>query len=123
MYNTQEIVLSLFKAGAKGYILKNSSKYELLEAIKTVHNGINYLGVDINKDLIINDPLEKTIMLSEREIEIVKLIAKGYSNEMIADKLFLSFHTVKTHRKNMLSKLNFNNTAELVKYCSDMGLI
>ncbi|MFY8019751.1 MAG: response regulator [Bacteroidia bacterium] len=123
MYNTQEIVMSLFRAGAKGYILKNSSKIELLEAIKTVHNKMNYIGVSIDLALINNSSFEKNIMLSEREIEIVRLIAKGHSNESIADLLFLSIHTIKTHRKNMLSKLNFNSTAELIKYCSDMGLL
>ncbi len=123
MYNTQEIVISLFKSGVKGYVLKNASKNELLDAIKTVHSGLNYYGVTIYKDLLKTDSLKINNTLSEREIEIVRLIAKGNSNESIADILFLSFHTIKTHRKNMLSKLNLNNTAELVKYCSDMGLL
>ncbi len=123
MYNTREIILSMYRVGAVGYILKNASKDELIKAIKEVHAGANYFSVDVSNEVLRDEQFHQNQILSEREIEIIRLVSTGINNEQIAEKLFLSKHTVKTHRKNILAKLNMTSTAELIKYSSDMGLL
>jgi two-component system response regulator NreC len=113
----------LIRHNIQGYILKNAPIQELSEAIQTVHQG----GTWFSKDIDVSDnqhDFRQTItieenrldeILTKREIEIMKLVCREYSNSEIAEKLFLSVGTVETHRKNIISKLGVNNTVGLVK--------
>lgn len=133
MHDNQEYLNQIIRSGAKGFVLKNTDKDELVEAIKTVASGENFFSKDISK-LIIDNYIKnakepernnnyKEIPLTKREIEILKLIASGYSNQEIANMLFISYNTVDTHRKNIMHKLAIKNTAGLVRYAIEKGLI
>ncbi|MBI1836410.1 MAG: response regulator transcription factor [Flavobacteriia bacterium] len=118
-------VKKMLKAGAKGYILKNTSKIELLEAIQEVSKGKTYYSEQIKKYTQIGViSSEETLIskLTNREIEIIRLITKSMTNKEIAQQLFLSELTVNTHRKNAMHKLEIKNTAGLVKFALDNGL-
>ncbi len=108
-------------AGASGYLLKNSSIDEIEKAIQAAVSGKEYwLGRDSVRDSISdhNQPL-----LTRREIEVLKLIAEGLTNQEIADKLFVSASTVDSHRKNLISKLQVKNTAALVRTALENRII
>jgi len=133
MHDNQEYLNQIIRSGAKGFILKNTDKEELLEAVRTVASGDNFFSKDISK-LIIDNYIRtaketekndgyKEVPLTKREIEILKLIASGYSNQEIANILYISYNTVDTHRKNIMHKLSIKNTAGLVRYAIEKGLI
>lgn len=133
MHDNQEYLNQIIRSGAKGFILKNTDKDELLEAVRTVSSGDNFFSKDISK-LIIDNYIRtaketekndgyKEVPLTKREIEILKLIASGYSNQEIANILYISYNTVDTHRKNIMHKLSIKNTAGLVRYAIEKGLI
>jgi len=133
MHDNQEYLNQIIRSGAKGFILKNTDKEELLDAVKTVASGENFFSKDISK-LIIDNYIRsaketeksdgfKEVPLTKREIEILKLIASGYSNQEIANILYISYNTVDTHRKNIMHKLSIKNTAGLVRYAIEKGLI
>ncbi len=114
-------LVNMKEAGAKGYLLKNSSLAEIEKAIRAVVEGGEYwLGRDSVRKSINehNQPL-----LTRREIEVLKLIAEGLTNQEIADKLFVSISTVDSHRKNLISKLQAKNTAALVRTALENKLI
>lgn len=124
-------VHKLIRYNIQGYLLKSASIEELLMAIRSVAAGQPYFSkeIDINPD---QDEFRSTILINEkkiediltkREVEILKLVCKEYSNAEIAQKLFLSIGTVETHRKNLISKLGVNNTVGLVKFALRNGLI
>lgn len=129
MYNNSEFIFGLINAGAAGYILKNTGKAELVTAIKTVHSGKTFYSKDVTETIIQNigqKPEEQklvAVQLTEREKDVLKLIANEYNTQEIAEKLFISTHTVETHRKNLLSKLHAKNIAGLVKFAVQTGLI
>jgi DNA-binding NarL/FixJ family response regulator len=130
MYGEHNYILKMIEAGANGYILKNAGKDELITAINSVAAGGSYFSREVSQRLFENiNKLHKTtsgkseIPLTNREIEILKLIAQEYSNAEIADKLFISIRTVDTHRRNLIEKLGVKNTAGLVKYAFKTGLI
>lgn len=101
------------EAGAKGYLLKNASLGEMEQSIQAVTSGQEYwLGRDNLKDTIKD---HNQIKLTRREVEVLKLIADGLTNQEIAEKLFVSASTIDSHRKNLISKLNVKNTAALVR--------
>jgi DNA-binding NarL/FixJ family response regulator len=104
----------MMEYGAMGYLLKNSSEEEILEAIKDVMSGKKHLGFDVAEILKKDIRTDKPI-LTRREKEVLTLIADGLTNHEIAEKAFISPHTVDSHRKNLLLKLSARNTAELVK--------
>lgn len=121
----------LMKYGVQGYLLKNTGIEELNTAIKTVAAGGVYFSKEINI-FDVNNDFRNTItvedkqvseILSKREVEILKLICKEYSNGEIAEKLFLSVSTIETHRKNLIARLGVNNTVGLVKYAIRNHLI
>lgn len=113
MFDQDEAVQQMLKAGAKGYILKNSSLKELLFAIRTVHLGNTYYDPGI----VTSESSGKTKgPLSKRQVEILKLIAQGKTNQEIADQLFIGKTTVETHRKNMIRILNLKGAGELLRY-------
>ena len=117
-------VHKLAKYNIQGYILKSASLDELLGAIKSVHEGGSYFSKDIHigdrdedfRNTITIEDKQIDEILSRRELEVLRLICKEYSNAEIAEKLFLSVSTVETHRKNLIAKLGVNNTVGLVKF-------
>lgn len=131
MHGDKNYVIKMLEAGATGYILKNSGKEEMLNAIQTVANGNTYFSNQVSSQLVehlINPDAAKKnkpqgTPLTDRELEVLKLIAEEYSNPEIAEKLFISIRTVDTHRRNLLDKLGARNTAGLVKYAIQYGLL
>jgi two-component system response regulator NreC len=117
-------VHKLTKYNIQGYILKNASLDELLSALRSVHEGGSYFSKDIHigdrdedfRNTITIEDRQIDEILSRRELEVLRLICKEYSNAEIAEKLFLSVSTVETHRKNLIAKLGVNNTVGLVKF-------
>ena len=117
-------VHKLAKYNIQGYLLKNASLEELLGALRSVHEGGRYFSKDIHigdrdedfRNTITIEDRQIDEILSRRELEVLRLICKEYSNAEIAEKLFLSVSTVETHRKNLIAKLGVNNTVGLVKF-------
>jgi len=108
-------------AGAKGYLLKNSSADDIEKAIQIVMSGSEFwLGRDTSKASIED---HNQMLLTRREVEVLKLIAEGFTNQQIADKLFVSASTVDSHRKNLISKLHVKNTAALVRTAVENKII
>jgi DNA-binding NarL/FixJ family response regulator len=134
MHEEAEHIIYMLEAGASGYLLKNVGRDELLSAIRTVVQGNSYFSHTVSATLLkaITDLKSKPSSaskqasgspLSDREIEVLKLIAQEHSNGEIAEKLFISIRTVDTHRRNILEKLQVKNTAGLVKYAIEKALI
>lgn len=126
MHDEANVIHRMMKFGAKGYLIKNTSVRELTEAIETVHKGKNYLKGGVLSKVVEfsnNNQPNPIELLTEREIEIIKLVADGKSNNEIADKLFISIHTVHSHKKNMLKKLNLKNSVELISMAYKNKLI
>lgn len=115
MFDQTEAVQQMLNAGARGYLLKNSSLQELLLAIRTVHAGKTYYDANL---MVSTETQRKPHRgpLSKRQIEILKLIASGSTNQEIADQLFIGKTTVETHRKNMIRILNLKGPGELLRY-------
>lgn len=131
VHKTEEYVLTTLQAGADGYVLKDATHSELVMAIKNVLMGKRYLSPGISEK-VIEGYLEgrKTIKtrsawdtLTQREREILKLIAEGYKNKEIADYLFISLKTVEKHRANLMRKLDLHNAAALTAYAVEKGLV
>jgi two-component system, NarL family, response regulator NreC len=123
-------VHKLIRHNIQGYVLKNAPFGELLDTIHEVHNGGTHFSKEI--DILSEDDFRATLtvedrkvsdILSKREIEILTLICKEFSNAEIAGKLFLSISTIETHRKNIISKLGVNNTVGLVRFALKNKLI
>jgi DNA-binding NarL/FixJ family response regulator len=123
----RETVLNAFDDGASSYLLKECDRNEIVEAIKATAARERFMCGKIADCLMNDKPAASGInqrefvscegaKISQRELEIIRLIAEGYSNKEIADQLCLSAHTVTTHRKNIMGKLQVNNTAGLVMY-------
>ncbi|MEI2821876.1 MAG: response regulator transcription factor [Chitinophagaceae bacterium] len=125
-YNDKEIISELIHIGVSGYLLKNSDKQELVEAVNRVLKGRYYFSEEV-EHIILNGLSEKkqveVMPLSEREIQIVRLLAKEYTNSKIATELTISFRTVESHRKNIMQKTKANNLAGLLKYAYSRGLL
>jgi len=121
-------IKQILKNGAMGYLLKNTSKTELTEAIKEVHNGKRYLPKKIS-DILLNDSfgIDNSSYfvpkLTVREKEILSLIIAEFTTEEIAAKIFVSTKTVESHRSNLMQKLGTKNTAGLVRVAFEKGLI
>lgn len=131
VHKTEEYILSALQAGADAYVLKDASRSELLTAIECVLGGKRYLSPDIS-DKVIDGYLEgrKTLKsktswdsLTQREREILKLIAEGYKNKEIAEYLYISLKTVEKHRANLMKKLDLHNSAALVALAIEKGLV
>lgn len=123
MHNERIFIERLYSVGISGYLLKSAGKDEIIQAIEKVAAGEKYFSTEVTT-AILNQNRDRlaTITSSEltkREREILQLIASGLSNPAIAEQLFLSTDTVKTHRKNIMRKIDVNNTAQLVKYALD----
>ena len=112
-FNQQPFIRNMMDNGASGYVLKNATKEELFEAINTVMKGKKYLSMEAA--LAIRETQNAIPLISRREREVLTLIADGFTNAEIAEKLFISVATVNTHRKSLLAKFNVGNTAGLIK--------
>ncbi|MBX7224527.1 MAG: response regulator transcription factor [Chitinophagales bacterium] len=134
MYNELRLIKELLEIGARGYILKNISREDLLKALDTVISGKPYLDPNVQEKMIQamagsdeeKDDAEDAKLvenITTRELEILQLIALGLTSQEISNRLYISKNTVETHRKNLLSKLNVKNTAALLKYAYKHNLV
>lgn len=127
MHKDKEYLYQALSAGADGYFLKKDADTELFVAIEKIRNGKTYISPHLSEELLdnwsqIQRRLGKTD-LTNREKEVLKLLAEGKSNKEIAAILFISVHTVERHRSNIMAKLNLKKTADLVKYAVQKGYI
>jgi DNA-binding NarL/FixJ family response regulator len=131
MYDDDEYVCQILKAGASGYVLKRAASDDLLRAIREVEKGGSALHPTVAAKLI-KDYVRKTksteqrdsgSALTARESEVLKLVAEGHTNQQIADLLGLGRKTVDTHRTNIMRKLDLHDVTALVKYALKRGLI
>ncbi|MFY0653117.1 MAG: response regulator transcription factor [Cyclobacteriaceae bacterium] len=124
MHNESHLVKEILKEGIDGYVLKKDSKDELIDALYSVKKGNLFVSNEINSMLVRNlhQPDEQKL-LTEREREILKLIAKEYTNKMIAEELFISERTVETHRKNIFRKTKTSSLVGLIKFAYANNLI
>lgn len=125
-YNDREIISELVHIGVSGYLLKNADKEELVEAIQKVIKGRHYFSEEVENIILMGLTEKKNteaITLTERELEILQLLAKEYTNDKIAAELHISYRTVETHRKNIMQKTKSGNLAGLIKYGYSKGLI
>lgn len=124
-FNQGLYIKKMMENGASGYILKNSSKEELLKAIHAVCDGCIYFSGEVGEALeqYKKSSVKELPVLSRREKEVLELIAEGYTNPQIAEKLFISPFTVDSHRKNLIAKLNVKNTATLIRIAVEHKLI
>lgn len=129
MHDNEEYLFRLLKHGASGYILKKTAATELVSAIRTAYEGHSYLSPLMTQKLV-DDHLRlmekkkgKVGNLTQREQEIVKLIAEGHTNQEMANILTLSIKTVQTHRAHVMEKLGLHDRGDLIKYAIQKGII
>jgi DNA-binding NarL/FixJ family response regulator len=124
-YGERSIINQMISNGAKGYLLKNVTETELVEAINKVYRGNCYFGIEVQKAMAntIFHSLGNTPRLTKREKQILKLVVSGKTNNQIAEDLFISPLTVETHRRNLMKKMNASNTASLVKMAIEKSLV
>jgi DNA-binding NarL/FixJ family response regulator len=132
MYDSEEYVFRALRAGASGYVLKQSTSTELVMALRAVAAGSTFLSPGISQ-ILISDFMRRAdaqtadddalSILTPREREVLELIARGLTNRQIAERLHISIKTVETHRGNMMQKLDVHDRAELIKFAIDSGVI
>ncbi|OON68904.1 response regulator [Hymenobacter sp. CRA2] len=133
VYYDYSSVTDVLEGGGSGYLLKNTSKKELIEAVRQVYQGHTYFSPEVGATLLQNvrraNPTspdtreERPVELTAREMEVLQLIAREYSNALIAEKLFISERTVESHRKNILTKTNSKSVVGLIQYALKHKLI
>ena len=128
MYAQKQYVMAVLKAGASGFLQKNCSLKELLEAVVQVAGGKSYLspevaGLVIDQAVCAEAAASDPPALSPRERQVVQLVAEGHSNRIIADEMHISESTVDTHRRNIMRKLGLKGVAELTKYAVREGIV
>lgn len=134
MHNEVSLIKKVMSIGADGYLLKNADREEFHNALCAVSKGKNHFSAEVTETLL--NPSKKangsfeidtdTVQLSkltEREVDILKLIAEGLSNKEIGDQLFISHRTVDTHRTNLMKKLEVHNIAGLIKFAIKSGMV
>jgi DNA-binding NarL/FixJ family response regulator len=123
MYSTSQHISRAFKAGARGYILKESAGEDMIKAVRTVYNGKIFLCGEISEivvgQVVVDDPLAR---LTAREREVLQLLVEGKSNTKIAELLFLSQKTVETYRSHLMQKLGISDLPGLVKFAIQQGI-
>lgn len=129
MHSDKHFIKGMLEAGANGYLFKNCTYSQLIDAIETVIAGKKYLSAEIT-EVLIDDYLDKGESteesiedLTEREFEVLKLFAEGKSTRDISEQLFVSVKTVGTHKQHILKKLNLNSTVDIIKYALKKGII
>ncbi len=130
MMDEDQHIRKMIEAGASGYILKSSNKIELIDAITTILDGQHYFSDDATHSVMMDLVKGKTEdessdpgQLTDREIEVLELIVEQYTNQQIADELYISIRTVDAHRRNLLQKTGAKNTAGLVTYAIKHDLV
>jgi len=128
-YEDSEYILSMLRAGARGYVLKAATASELVSAIHTICEGESYLYPSATTTLIeeylmrVGDEKDEYERLTDREKDVLQLVAEGRTNREIAETLFISVKTVLRHRTNVMEKQGFHNRTDLIKYAISKGLI
>ena len=134
-YNHPELVREVMELGTHGFLNKASGFREILTAVEAVHLGENYIGKMVqigghtqklkeeDAKYQNNDQFLKEMSLTRRERDVLVLVAQGHTNQKIADQLFLSKHTIETHRKNIMRKMDFKSSAELIQFAVLQKLI
>ena len=140
-YNSPDLVRETLKLGCAGFLLKQISKTSILNGIHAILDGERHVCTEDDPTSRVErtfrrgnaaaaaalpdlkDDFQKRLLLSKREKEILNYISKGFTSQDIADELYISRYTVETHRKNILRKLNFNTSTELVKFAVQQGLV
>lgn len=134
MYDDESYLRQVLRAGASGYVLKKAADVELLSAIRAVNRGEVYIYPSLAM-VLVNELLGKDTSrerhqgnvaqenLSPREEEVLRLVARGYTNQQVADKLVLSVKTVETYKGRIMEKLKLNGRAQLVRYAMEKGLM
>lgn len=126
MHTSEEFIFNAINSGARGYLPKNTSRKELIEAIYAVQRGEEYFAESISNVILksyikkaksdTQDDENKENLLSKREIEVLRLFAEGMTNQEIADKLFISIRTVESHKNHIMARLELKTTVDLVKF-------
>lgn len=131
MHTNEEYVFEILQAGASGYVVKKAAPTELVSALRAVKQGESFLSPSISKK-VIDEYLQRSgeakrrgafELLTDREREVLQLIAEGNSTRGIAGRLFISTKTVETHRSNLMEKLDLHGTADLTRYAIRMGIV
>jgi DNA-binding NarL/FixJ family response regulator len=132
MLDNEKFIVKAFRAGASSYLLKNVAGEELIFAIRHVHAGGEYICTEVGMRLLrrlvktpdlLSDDLPAELQLTERDVEVLRLIAEGYTNQEMADKLFTSKRTVEGYRQQLMNKTGTRNTAALVSFAFTHSLI
>ena len=132
MHTSEEYIFETLRAGASGYLVKRSATTDLIQAIHVAYKGDSYLSPDISNKVInyyvkqkegVPDEPEGLDKLSDREREVLQLIAEGGKTREIAEKMFVSVKTVETHRRNIMKKLNIHTVAGLTRFAIKEGII
>ncbi|MFA5511531.1 MAG: response regulator transcription factor [Candidatus Kapaibacterium sp.] len=127
MHNNKNIIRNAFQKGIMGYVLKNAGEEDLIEAIGHANDGKKFVSSDVIPNIIESftesEPHDDPALLTDREITIAKLTAKGHTSSEIAAVLFISPRTVETHRRNIMHKLGLRGHSELIKYAIQSGWI
>jgi two-component system response regulator NreC len=126
MYTSEEFIFNAINAGARGYLPKNTSRKELIDAIRAIAKGEEYYAESISNVILKSyikkaqsgpdDARNKENQLSKREMEVLRLFAEGFSNQEIADKLFISIRTVESHKNHIMQRLELKSSVDLVKF-------
>ena len=133
MFMDESFIKQSIKAGVKGYLHKNTTREEILEAINTIYAGNDFYSENVSKIILktyiekakntSGDNLSPHELLSKREIEILKMFAEGFINKEIADKLFISVRTVESHKNHIMQKLGLKTQVELVRFAIRNNLV
>jgi DNA-binding NarL/FixJ family response regulator len=132
MHDHENYLIEMLDAGANGYVLKNTSKDELLFAIKKIANDGMYIGPEFTMNMLAKYKASSgfvevsptiDLKISDREMDVLRLVAKGLTNNEIAKQLFTSVRTIETRRKNLLEKTKTTNTATLIRFATIKGII
>ncbi len=126
MHTSEEFIFNAINSGARGYLPKNTSRKELIEAIYAIQRGEEFFAESISNVILKSyikkvktdsaDVENKESLLSKREIEVLRLFAEGMTNQEIADKLFISIRTVESHKNHIMARLELKTTVDLVKF-------
>jgi DNA-binding NarL/FixJ family response regulator len=130
-HDEEEIIAEMIHIGVSGYLMKTSTRQELVAAINRVMSGRSVFSDEVTSNILegyakkMAMPKEKTgqVILTQREKEIVQLLTREYTNDKIAEELHISYRTVETHRKNIMQKTNAHNLAGLIKFAYSKGLL
>jgi DNA-binding NarL/FixJ family response regulator len=131
MYSDENYIVQVLRAGARGYLLKDSAEEELINAVRSVNAGQPFFSPRIAK-LLVGDSMQRLRdeaasdtyeLLTPREREVLQLIAEGKSNKEVASALFVSPTTIETHRARIMDKLDLHSTAEIVLYAVRKGIV